>query len=200
MRPGGDGYMLGQPTGYGITQQSTIASGINPGAAKPAAGANFSFTCQPYDRWRLVAARFTLTTDANVADRYVTIDYLDGTGTAVASDGAAVAVTAGTTSQVFTGSINRGTSEWNNASAVFFPLSGLWIEAGQVVKITVANIQAADQLDKIRFTFDRWPENPLDYGEENWQAQELNERATLEQAAVALQRAADTLRVTADAA
>lgn len=168
------GFMLGQPTAYGRTQQVTVAAGINPGVSVPAAGAGFTFTCQPYDMWRLVFCRFTLTTSATVADRYVTVEYPDGTGTSVASDGAAVAVEASTTAQVFAGSLNRGNSEWNNASDVFFPLCGIWLEAGRTVRIAVANIDSTDQLGAIRLTFDRVPVDPLDYGYENERARVEN--------------------------
>jgi hypothetical protein len=142
--------------------------------SKPAAGAVFNFTCQPYDRWRLIACRFTLTTDANAADRYVTIEYMGANNLPMMTDGAPVAVTASTTSQVFAGSLHRTVSEWNNLSDVFFPLSGLWLAAGTQIQIAVANIQVGDQLDLIRLTFDRLPEEPIEYGYENEGAQELN--------------------------
>lgn len=177
MRGGQDGHLLGQPASAGLTQQSTIGTGITAGVSKPAAGANFTFTCQPYDRWRLVACRFTLTTDANVADRYPTLEYLGVNNLPFMTDGPPVAVTASTTGQVFAGSLHRSVSEWNNASDVFFPLSGLWLGAGQQIQIAIANIQVADQIDLIRLTFDRWPEEPLAYGYENPEAQELNEIA-----------------------
>jgi hypothetical protein len=177
VRGGQDGHLLGQPASAGLTQQSTIYAGITAGVSKPAAGANFTFTCQPYDRWRLIAARFTLTTDANVADRYPTIEYLGVNNLTFMTDGPPVAVTANSTSQVFAGSLHRSVSEWNNASDVFFPLSGLWLESGSKIQIAIANIQVADQIDLIRLTFDRWPEEPLAYGYENEEAQELNEIA-----------------------
>jgi hypothetical protein len=173
----GDGFLLGQPASFGLTQQSTISAGITAGVNKPAAGAVFNFTCQPYDRWRLVACRFTLTTDSNVADRYVTIEYQGVNNLPFMTDGAPVAVTASTTSQVFVGSLHRTVSEWNNLSDVFFPLSGLWLEAGSQLQIAVKNIQVGDQLDLIRLTFDRLPEEPLAYGYENEGARELNELA-----------------------
>lgn len=169
--------MLGQPASAGLTQQSTIGTGITAGISKPAAGANFNFVCQPYDRWRLIACRFTLTTDANVADRYPTIEYLGVNNLPFMTDGPPVAVTASSTGQVFAGSLHRSVSEWNNASDVFFPLSGLWLETGATIRIAIANIQVADQIDLIRLTFDRWPEEPLDYGYENEEAQTLNEIA-----------------------
>jgi hypothetical protein len=177
VRGGQDGHLLGQPASAGLTQQSTIGTGISPGISKPAAGSNFTFTCQPYDRWRLVACRFTLSTNATVGDRYPTIEYLGVNNLPFMTDGPPVAVTASTTGQVFAGSLHRSVSEWNNASDVFFPLSGLWLEAGAQIQIAIAGIQTGDQIDLVRLTFDRWPEEPLDYGYENEEAQTLNEIA-----------------------
>lgn len=174
-RLGGEGYLLGQAASYGITQQSTIVPGVTPGAAVPAAGAEYTFVCQPYDRWRLVACRFELTTDSNAANRFVTIDYLDGQGVPIVSDGAAVATPATITARPYSGALTFSGGTGITGSALFFPLSGLFLEPGQRVKIAVANIQVGDQLGRIRLTFDRWPENPSDYGDEHWQARELRD-------------------------
>jgi hypothetical protein len=163
------GFSYGQPFSDGLTQQHTILG------TKPAAGAGFSLTLSRHDRWRLVFIYFELTTSNTVADRYVTVDYVGVGGKTAASDGAAVAVEASTTSQPFAGSLNRGNSEWNNASHVFFPLCGIWLEAGQAVAINVANIDTTDQLANIALTFDRTQTKPLEYGDENLEARALNE-------------------------
>ena len=145
-----EGFALGQPYGYGATEQTTV-----DGAA-PAAGQSFSFTFNGYDRGRLVFCTFDLSTDANVANRYVTVEYQGSDGIARAADAAAVRVAASTTNQRYCGSLNRGTSEWATGTDVLFPLCGLWLEAGATVKINVAGIQAGDTLTNIRLTFDRW--------------------------------------------
>lgn len=151
------GYALSQSAGYGLLTQRTIIPGQANYPGRPAAGAGYDLTLTPWDSWRLVFAVFDFTTDDNAADRYVTIDYLDGTGRDVAQDGAAVAVTASTSNQRFSGSLNRGDSEWNNASSVFFPLCGIWRPGGSHVQVNVAGIQVGDQIDHIRLTFDIWP-------------------------------------------
>jgi hypothetical protein len=143
------GYLLGQPYGHGRTYQHTVL-GTTPGA-----GANYSTGIGRVDRARLVFASFTLTTDSNVAARYVTIEYGGINAVARTADGAAVTVSASTTAQRFLGIYNRGPAEWNTGTDVFFPLGGLWIEAGETVAINVANIQVGDQLASIRLTFDR---------------------------------------------
>jgi hypothetical protein len=150
------GYALSQSFGYGLLTQLTVIPGQQNYPGIPAAGAGYDLTLTPYDRWRLVFAHFTLTTDENEADRYVTLDYPDGTSVALVRDGAAVAVEASTDAQAFEGSLNRGVGEWNDASAVFFALCGVWRPGGAHVLISVDGIQAGDQLGDIRLTFDVW--------------------------------------------
>jgi hypothetical protein len=154
------GFLLGQPFGYGRTQQSTIIAGVTPGFAAPVAATNYTLTLQPYDWWRLVFCVFTLTTDATAGNRYVTVEYPAGDGTSAFADAAAVQVTPSSTNQRFVGSYGRGTGEWNAPSDVFFRLSGIWLEAGRTIVITSTNKGAADLLSNVRFTFDRTPVEP----------------------------------------
>lgn len=149
------GFTLGQPYGHGRTFQQTIAPGITPWAAAAVAGASYSLTLLYADWWRLVACRFTLATDATAGNRYVTIEYPDGTNVTPVVDAAAVLVTPSTTAQRFSGSLHRGTSEWNTGTDVLFPLSGLWLEVGRTVQIHIGGAGAADLLSSIRLTFDR---------------------------------------------
>lgn len=151
------GYLLGQEYGHGRTFQHTIIPGTSVDTAAPAAGASYTYTVTPWDRMRLVFCTFTLATDVNAANRYVTIEYPGADGVSVLTDAATVVVTANTTAQRFVGTIFRGTAEWNTNTDVFFPLSGIWLEVGRTVVINVANIQAGDQLSKIRLTFDSTP-------------------------------------------
>ncbi len=144
------GFTLGQAASYGLTEQSTLEP------AAPAAGASLSFKVEKYDRHRLVGIVFQLDTDANAANRYVTVEYLRGGATSVMADGASVVWTANTVAQRFVGKLTQGVAEWNTGTDVFFPLSGLWLETGSVVKINVANIQVGDTLTKIELTFDRY--------------------------------------------
>lgn len=121
----------------------------------PAAGANYSHVV-PAGKWRrLKAISFTLTTSAAVANRIVTVDYGRPNAGHFYSDGAAVVQTASGTG-VFYGSDQRGTSEWNTGTAVFFPLWGGFLEDGYTVGITVANIDAADQLSAIFLTYEQF--------------------------------------------
>lgn len=148
------GFTLGQPYGHGRTFQHTIIPGTAGANAAPSAGANYTYVVSPWDAMRLVFCRFSLTTSAVAGNRYVTIEYPGPTGGAVVADGAAVLVGPSTTAQRFIGALGRSPAEWNTGTDVFFPLSGIWLEAGRTLTITVANIDTADQLSSIRLTFD----------------------------------------------
>jgi hypothetical protein len=144
------GYALGQEYGYGRSFQSVVR-GTNP-----AAGASFSLTLDSRWVWRCVSAVFTLTTDANVANRYVTLECTSDDGASYAVSGAAVVFTAGGTAR-FVGSLTQGVAEWNTGTDAFFHLAPVWMFGGTVLTITVGSIQVGDTLTKIRFVFDRVP-------------------------------------------
>lgn len=133
-------YALLEPFAYGRGYRKLLTP------ADPSAGATYTHTV-PGDAWeRLKAITFNLTTSANAANRVVTIDYAEPQQGTFLSDGAAVVVTANTTSQVYDGSCERGQSEWNSNTPVFFPLWGGFLEAGWTWKINVANIDGSDQV------------------------------------------------------
>lgn len=116
--------------------------------ANPSAGHTYTHTT-PGDAWeRLIAIQFTLVTSSTVADRLVTIDYAELTGTPFLSDGAAVLVEASST-QVFNGSNNLGSASWNTGTSVFFPLWGGFLESGWTWTINVGAIDTTDQLGPI---------------------------------------------------
>ena len=132
--------------------------------ANPAAGANFAVTQDGRYISRLIAATFQIVTSAAVASRAVTVDYADGNGNVIVSNGAAVTVLAGTT-QVFSANMARGTSEWNTGTTVFFPLFDYMLEPGRIVQINIASKDAGDQLSKINLSFERFPTGPRGYPE-----------------------------------
>lgn len=149
------GFTQAQPYGHGHTEQSTIYAGQSPDYPAPVAGASYAIHLQRYDRWRLIACTFTLTTDSTVGNRYVTIEYLAANGQSAIADGAAVLIAPSTTGARFLGSLTHNVGEWNTGTDVFFPLSGLWLEVGRRVTINVNGIGATDLLSKVSLTFDR---------------------------------------------
>lgn len=118
----------------------------------PAAGVDVLQALDPrYSQW-LLSLVFTLTTSAVAGNRYVTVEYLDGTNTAFCVNAAGVAVLAGST-QRFAGSSERGEGEWATGTDVLFPLMPLQLEGGHTLSINVANMDVADTLTGIRAAF-----------------------------------------------
>ena len=150
------GYALGQPISFGKTFQRIIVG------QNPAAGSSFAFKIDSAWVWRLVSAVFTLTTDANVASRYVTMESQDSGGNSFAVSAPAVLFTAGGTAR-FVGSINQGVGEWNTGTDAFFRITPVLMRGGDVLTITVGSIQVGDTLTKIRLVFDTAPTNPDDF-------------------------------------
>lgn len=151
------GYALGQGYGYGLTEQSTIVPGQANAAPAPAAGANYVYTLSRFDRARLIAVTFDLTTSSTDVARAVTIAYSGNSPVSAFSDPTAATVPKSVTAQGFRGALNYGTYAAPTGLPQSFPLCGIWIEAGSTVSILVAAIDTTDQLANIRLTFDRWP-------------------------------------------
>ena len=125
-------YGLLEPFSHGRGYQELVTG------TSPAAGANY--THKLAGKWvsRLLLCSFQLTTSVTTADRIVTVEYATAAGTVYAADGAAVAVEASTTSQQFYGSSERGQSEWNTGTPVFFPLWGGFLYPGFEIIVNVA--------------------------------------------------------------
>ena len=148
------GYALGQGYSWGRSFQDIEKE------AQPAAGASFSMALPSKYTHRLVACVFTLTTDANAANRYVTVESVLGDTSLFCVGAAAVTIPASTSAQRYVGSITRGVAEWATGTDILFPLTPIFLEVGTTLKINVANIQVGDQLSKIRLGFDLFPTNP----------------------------------------
>jgi hypothetical protein len=120
----------------------------------PAAGDNFSLTSPGRAGWLLLAVTFRLVTDGNAANRAVTVDYDDGNGALIASNGFGAVIAASTT-ELFAFQANVGQAAWNTAGQAFAPLLPAEFQGGQKLQINVLNKQAGDQLDRIVLTFQR---------------------------------------------
>lgn len=124
--------------------------------ADPDAGGGLTVPIEGKWASRLILCSFQLTTSSNVADRIVTVEYATADGTVFAADGASVAVEASTTSQQFYGSSERGNSEWNTGTSVFFPLWGGFLYPGFEVIVSVAGVDTTDQLAAVSLLFERF--------------------------------------------
>lgn len=154
------GYALTQPYSVGDLPQTKVDG------TQPAAGASFTLKLSGDHVRRLVSVVFKLTTDANAANRYCTVEYQGDNGNAFSVNAAAVVVTASTTNQRFAGSADRGTSEWNTGTDVLFPLAPIFLHGGDTVKINVGSVQAGDQLSAIELVFDMFSTDPARFDAE----------------------------------
>ena len=139
-----------QPYGAGLGIQEPFR------IASPGANTNATYQADGYGLRKLLSLVFTLTTDSNVANRYVTVEYQGKDGNAFAVSAAGVTYPASAT-QRYAGSAFRGEAEWAPNTDVLFPLLPVLLYPGDVLKIVVANIQAGDTLTAIRGVMERFP-------------------------------------------
>jgi hypothetical protein len=139
--------------------------------ASPAAGANASFSVGGQNYLRVLAATATLTTDANAANRFLSLDYINARGVTYVRNAAGLVVTASTTNQAFHWNIDRGVAEWAANTPVLAPLLSLFLDPGMTVQFTVDNKQVGDQLSAIRLVVEKiqtgpegYPLGPAPYG------------------------------------
>lgn len=127
--------------------------------AAPAAGAEFTISAPGQGLWRVVSLAFRLVTDANVANRAVSLVASDGTTTVWRASASAVqaagvtidhGVYAGSSAALLTGSV-----------AVFaLPSDGLLLLPGWSLRSVTGNIQAGDQYSAIGALVEEFPNGP----------------------------------------
>lgn len=138
------------PFGYGFAYRSRV---IPP---RPAAGAEFEHEIGATVT-RPASVIVTLATSADVADRYLTVQYRQD-GTAYAISGAAVVASANTTARFI---FSRAYAQpwWtDDTDDVYVPLDPSFLDPGHTLTIAVANIQAADQLSGIVLQLEHFPQ------------------------------------------
>ena len=148
---------LVEPFGYGLASQDWVP------VATPVAGANASFTVEGRNWLRVVAAVATLATDANVANRVFSLDFINARGTTYLRNFAPLVVTAGTAATVFHWQEQVTQSEWAVNTPVKVPVSSLFLPPGTTVQFTVDNKQAGDQISAIFLTVERFTTGPGGY-------------------------------------
>jgi hypothetical protein len=74
---------------------------------------------------RVVSCIATLTTDANVANRLFSLDYISGRATTAIRNSAAAVYTANTSATVFQWDHAHAVSDWGTGTPVFVPLVDL---------------------------------------------------------------------------
>jgi hypothetical protein len=125
--------------------------------APPAAGLNASVTVDGAWACRVIAARALLTTSAVVANRFVTLDYVDARGNVRASSGGAVAVPASQTNVRQEWHYNRGVISSGAGAPTVAPLLFTFLPPGFTIRFTVANIDATDALTSLSLWLEKFP-------------------------------------------
>lgn len=138
--------------------------------ANPAAGAGFTYTVSGSYWERLAALAFTLVTDGNAANRQVLVTVKDGSGAmlgAVSSGGTQAASL--TRLYSFLPNVNSAQTVVN--TTFISPLPLMFLQPEFTVVVSIASVQAGDQVSAIRVyreAFDTGPEGyPLGMVEEN---------------------------------
>ncbi len=117
--------------------------------------------------------RCTIATDANVANRFVSLDYINARGTTYCRNAAGVVLTASTSGQVFEWNAGRTVAEWAAGTPVLAPLFMSFLQAAFQVQITIDNIQVGDTITGIHLWLEKWPTGPRGYPEGMVTEQEL---------------------------
>lgn len=136
----------------------------------PAAGAAASVTVAGDYYLRVIAARLSITTDGNAANRFVSLDYVNARGITYVRNAASTVITASTTGQAFEWNYQRTIAEWNSNTPILCPCLDMWLPPGFAVKFAVDNIQATDQISGLRLSVMKYPSG-IEGGPENAFAQ-----------------------------
>lgn len=122
----------------------------------PAAGASLSIAVNLNARWQLISVEFVLVTDANAADRLITIEGDDGTDEFYGS----APTGPQTASQNIRYRGNTGIGQpfqMGTAGRIGFPLNtNFFLNTGDTLDILIGGIQVADQISDIVFRVKQW--------------------------------------------
>jgi len=121
----------------------------------PAAAAHFTEELGGLYIVRLISLHVRLVTDANVANRTVLVEYRDAADARLDFSGAPVVQTAtDTVDWIF--SAFQGQAEWEIDDSILVPLKPSFLPPTFDFRVFVDNIQAGDQLSRIRFKWERF--------------------------------------------
>lgn len=122
----------------------------------PAAGANMSVQLAGQYRHHILTVNMILTTDANVANRFVSLSVTQSANR-LYRQFCSLAIAAGTTQQIIF-NVGTGTSQQVGAQNLQLEPLNPWfiVEPAWSFEITVDNIQVGDQLSAILVTYGRW--------------------------------------------
>jgi hypothetical protein len=146
-----------QPFGYGRGYQDFIP------LAAPAAGANLVFTVESRNLIRVLGARCNVTTDANVANRFVALDFINARGQTMMRNAVATVVVGSTTNLKFEWSAQRADGAFVANCPVLAPVFPLFLSPGSTVQFTLDSIQVGDQISLASLVVERYDTGPTGY-------------------------------------
>lgn len=122
----------------------------------PAAGAGISREIPGETYERLDSVRLQLTASAAVANRFVSVDILDGDNALLARIQSTTAITAGQVARLtFLRGIGALTA--GGTTEQLLPLPDIIYPAGCEFRVVVGNVDAGDQIASARFVVTRFP-------------------------------------------
>jgi hypothetical protein len=123
--------------------------------ASPAAGEHFAPALDGSYFYRLLSLHVRLVTDATAADRTVVIEYRDTEDSRYDLSGNPVTQDESTTTDwIFSVFTEHG--EWPVDDTILVPLHPVLLLPTHDFRVFVDNVQAGDQLSRIRFMFERF--------------------------------------------
>lgn len=129
-------------------------------AEAPAAGAGLTIALGGDFLVRLISLYLTLTTDANVADRQVTVGYANQAGQRFMLSGAPVTQSASATND-WCFSAFQPQAEWPVDGTIIVPLSPVLLMPTQKIVVDVDGIQVADAITGARYVQERFYNDPV---------------------------------------
>jgi hypothetical protein len=139
-----------QPFVHGVGYQDFVP------LPQPAAGANLAFTVESRNLIRVLGARCNVTTDANVANRFVSLDYINARGQTMMRNAVATVVVGSTTNLKFEWNAQRADGAFVANCPVLAPVFPLFLSPGSQVQITVDSIQVGDQISLASLVIERF--------------------------------------------
>lgn len=146
-----------EPFGYGKGYQDWVP------VATPAAGANAPFIVEARNWVRVLGATCTVATDANVANRVLSLDFISPRIGTYWRNFPPLVITAGTAATVFHWQEQMTQSEWAANTPVKVPVSSIFLPPATTVQFTLDNKQAGDTLTALLLTVERYDTGPAGY-------------------------------------
>jgi hypothetical protein len=125
--------------------------------ANPAVGAELDVPVPGHQQWRLVYGTLRLTTDANVANRFVLLQLRSPAGTPVLSISPNTALAASATRVYNYFAETTKTAQISSHATIGIPENGI-VLPGWSLHWSVAGIQAGDQISNIDLLIERRPD------------------------------------------